>query len=378
MVVGQPWTAAEDAKLAELVSEHGPKKWSLIATALVSKGSKQCRRRWKNFLSADIKKGGWTAEEDAILIESHLQHGNKWTEIAKVVGGRTDNAVKNRWAALEKRRERQGGYGGAQASQSDFSDDDSPQPAPKRLCVEAPRSQKPRPRAARALSLDVTEPAWADPPPEPAPATIRVYIDATRFKMSARERTLLAELNRLHSHFEAVLTDDMPAGDGPFSPGPVVVAGAGGADLKALHHELLKLLKAASDAAATGDVWDTGARPGMGSGHAALLQRILGERLAQQAAPEALHTRITSSSTLLSFPSVVRVGDEGWGLRDLRVSRWEETTVRGRCGTRCAHSVVSSTRARAHVCLALCPQPLPLFALQPSNTQPLSLDPYLS
>ena len=69
----------------------------------------QCRRRWKNYLDAELKQGAWTEEEDRKLLEAHDTLGNKWTDIAKVVGGRTDNAVKNRFAALQKRIKASGG-----------------------------------------------------------------------------------------------------------------------------------------------------------------------------------------------------------------------------------------------------------------------------
>eukprot|EP00218_Dolichomastix_sp_CCMP3274_P008292 CAMPEP_0170134830 /NCGR_PEP_ID=MMETSP0033_2-20121228/2143_1 /TAXON_ID=195969 /ORGANISM="Dolichomastix tenuilepis, Strain CCMP3274" /LENGTH=468 /DNA_ID=CAMNT_0010370413 /DNA_START=28 /DNA_END=1434 /DNA_ORIENTATION=+ len=105
-----PWTDDEDNQLRALVDQYGM-KWSLIASKLVSngrpKGSKQCRRRWQNYLSADLKQGGWTEEEDQILLDGHERFGNRWTEIARLVQGRTDNAVKNRHAVLVKKLENQ-------------------------------------------------------------------------------------------------------------------------------------------------------------------------------------------------------------------------------------------------------------------------------
>ena len=112
-----PWTDAEDAKLRALVQKHGAKKWALISGELRTKASKQCRRRWQNHLSIEKNTAGWSPEEDQLLLAAHKRVGNRWTDIAKLCNGRTDNAVKNRYMALvRKQRRKPGGSGGGGGS----------------------------------------------------------------------------------------------------------------------------------------------------------------------------------------------------------------------------------------------------------------------
>ncbi|KAI4314193.1 hypothetical protein L6164_027127 [Bauhinia variegata] len=98
------WTQEEDDILREQIGIHGTENWSIIASKFKDKTTRQCRRRWYTYLNSDFKKGGWSPEEDILLCEAQKIFGNRWTEIAKVVSGRTDNAVKNRFSTLCKKR----------------------------------------------------------------------------------------------------------------------------------------------------------------------------------------------------------------------------------------------------------------------------------
>ncbi|KAG9451225.1 hypothetical protein H6P81_011190 [Aristolochia fimbriata] len=98
------WTPQEDDILREQINTLGTESWTAIASKFKDKTSRQCRRRWYTYLSTECKKGGWSPEEDMLLCEAQKMFGNRWTEIAKVVSGRTDNAVKNRFTTLCKKR----------------------------------------------------------------------------------------------------------------------------------------------------------------------------------------------------------------------------------------------------------------------------------
>ena len=97
------WTPEEDKLLTGIVTRQGASGWSGIAKHIAGRNAKQCRERWVNHLNPGVKKSQWTAEEDALLLRVQQELGNRWSEIAKHLDGRPDNAVKNRWYTLRHR-----------------------------------------------------------------------------------------------------------------------------------------------------------------------------------------------------------------------------------------------------------------------------------
>ncbi|KAI3421698.1 uncharacterized protein J3R85_011890 [Psidium guajava] len=101
-----PWSPEEDATLVNYIREYGTGgNWiALPRKAGLKRCGKSCRLRWLNYLRPDLKHGGFTEEEDDIISNLFFTIGSRWSVIASKLQGRTDNDVKNYWNTKLKKK----------------------------------------------------------------------------------------------------------------------------------------------------------------------------------------------------------------------------------------------------------------------------------
>ncbi|KAK6920901.1 SANT/Myb domain, partial [Dillenia turbinata] len=93
-----PWTPEEDEKLLAYIQKYGHGSWSSFPSkAGLRRCGKSCRLRWINYLRPDIKRGGFSLQEEQTIIQLHALLGNRWSVIAAHLPKRTDNEIKNYW-----------------------------------------------------------------------------------------------------------------------------------------------------------------------------------------------------------------------------------------------------------------------------------------
>jgi len=90
------WTEEEDSLLAEWQKKVG-NKWSEVAKQIPGKTGQQCAQRWRHRVNPEIKRDKWDEDEDELLTALVQKYGNAWAEIARHVPGRTDQQCMGRW-----------------------------------------------------------------------------------------------------------------------------------------------------------------------------------------------------------------------------------------------------------------------------------------
>ncbi|CAL9147892.1 transcription factor MYB61-like [Musa acuminata AAA Group] len=104
------WSPEEDEKLVKHITEFGHGCWSSVPKlAGLQRCGKSCRLRWINYLRPDLKRGTFSQQEEDLIVELHAALGNRWSQIAARLPGRTDNEIKNYWNSCIKKKLRQRG-----------------------------------------------------------------------------------------------------------------------------------------------------------------------------------------------------------------------------------------------------------------------------
>ncbi|CAD8138880.1 unnamed protein product [Paramecium pentaurelia] len=90
------WTEEEDLQVLNLIKKFG-KNWKAIENHMYGRSGKQIRERFINKLDQTINHNEFTQEEDEKIVKLYYQIGPRWSDISKLLKGRPENMIKNRF-----------------------------------------------------------------------------------------------------------------------------------------------------------------------------------------------------------------------------------------------------------------------------------------
>lgn len=111
------WKDEEDEQLKQAVIDHyldqngltefhnedikpDEIKWDVISKLFDDRKPKDCRKRWVGSLNPALRKGKWTKQEDAQLIEAHSRYGTAWHQVAALIHGRNEDQCSKRYTEV--------------------------------------------------------------------------------------------------------------------------------------------------------------------------------------------------------------------------------------------------------------------------------------
>ena len=93
----------EDALLVDAVRKLGTCNWKHVKLLVPGRTDVQCRERYVNTLAPGLKKGiEWSAEEKATLLANVKEHGSSWAVVARSLPGRTDCMCRKQYLKLTR------------------------------------------------------------------------------------------------------------------------------------------------------------------------------------------------------------------------------------------------------------------------------------
>ncbi|KAG7481587.1 hypothetical protein MATL_G00068320 [Megalops atlanticus] len=99
------WTKEEDEMLLKAVAKYGVRDWWKIRNDVPGRNDGQCRDRYLDCLSGDVKKGRWSQEEEAMLINLVEKYGaGRWSKIASEIPNRIDSQCLQKWKSMTRYR----------------------------------------------------------------------------------------------------------------------------------------------------------------------------------------------------------------------------------------------------------------------------------
>ncbi|KAI8976937.1 hypothetical protein BDB01DRAFT_802027 [Pilobolus umbonatus] len=92
------WTQKEDKDLSDAVKQLGNCNWQQVAATLTDRTGQQCLQRWSKSISPAIKRRRWDSEEDKLLKQAvNIYGAGNWRKVQRLLPGRTDMQCRERY-----------------------------------------------------------------------------------------------------------------------------------------------------------------------------------------------------------------------------------------------------------------------------------------